>query len=100
MTATTILLYVFSNIREVRKVGECANDVQCFLNTQVGKQCIQRTMRGPFAMKAHRLLPDRFHLVERDVTALRTNHIAEQSPEQPGVCLERRVFICEIGSRR
>jgi len=93
VTATTVLMHVLGDVREVREIRERAHDVQGLFNAQVRQHRVERTMRRPLAMKAHGLLANRLDLVERRLAALRPNHVAEQSPEQSRVGLERRVFV-------
>ena len=93
MTTATVLMYVLRDVREVREIRERTHDVQRLFHAQIRQHRVKRTMRRPFAMKAHGLLPNRLDLVERRLAPLRANHVAEQSPEQSRVGLERRVFV-------
>ena len=93
MTATTVLMHVLRDVREVREIRERAHDVQRLFHAQVRQHRVERAMRRPLAVKTHGLLPNRLNLVERRLATLRANHVAEQSPQQSRVGLERRVFV-------
>ena len=97
MAPTAILLNVLRDVGKVRKVGERPHHVERLFDAQVSKRGIKQAMRRPLAMEAHRLLTNRFHLVECRVATLRSNDVTEQSAEQARIRFKRRVFIVDGG---
>ncbi len=94
-----VLMHVLGQIGEVREVAECAHHVEHLRDRQRVEQRRQLVLdvRGSVARRrasqADGRLPDRFDAREAFLASLRTQHVAQNPPEQTGVFLEREILV-------
>jgi hypothetical protein len=96
--ATSVLVHVFRDIGEVRKIGKCPHDVQCIADRQgiqetfeFGTDC--RSLVGLRAMKSNRGLADRLDTRERGFAGLRANDVAQDAAEEASIFFEREILV-------
>ena len=102
---TPILVHVFGDVGEMRKIGKGAHDVQRVGDCQRIQQCFQlgaqrRRLVRIRAAESNRGLTDRFDARESRVAGLRAHDIAQQSSEEPRVFFERSILVgCSVHGR-
>ena len=103
--AAPVLVHVFREVREVRKIGKRAHDVERVGDRQVIEQRRQFGAHvariGRFgAAKADRGLADRLDARIGILAGVAAQHVAQQPAEQAGVFLERLVAVERIVEHR
>ena len=96
--APAILVHVFGEIGQMRKIAECAHDIERLRDRQVVEQ------RGEFVLDAGCIALARAAQADGGLTngldprktflaGLGAQHVAEQAAEQPRIFLERQVLV-------